>query len=642
LEKILKMEKCVEDTLNLVNIVLFSLLETLPKESLKDLPEGLARLHAGLLKQFEGDLAAIRKEFPVIQEKAKEESQTAKEGKKPEKGAQPEKGGAPKENQMLGKPDPAPQPAAAAKKKDKKEAIDPAYVEMVNSLKITRRNKGQKVLPDPKKRNILITSALPYVNNTPHLGTLIGCVLSGDVFSRYCRLRGYNAVYFCGTDEYGTATETKALQEKKTPMEVCDHYFKIHDAVYKWFDCDFDYFGRTTTEKQTQIAQDIFMRLHNNQNLVTDTVTQLYCKACSRFLADRYVAGMCPSCGYLDAKGDQCDGCGKLHDAVDLVNPKCTVCNSQPEIRSSEHLFLDLPKLTTPLQEWIDKSSVEGKWTANSVNTTYAWLKAGLTPRCVTRDLKWGTPVPLEKYKDKVFYVWFDAPIGYISITANFMEEWKQWWQNPEQIQLYQFMGKDNITFHTIIFPATLIGTGLNWTKLHHISTTEYIMYEGTKFSKSRGIGVFGDDAVNSGVPVDMWRYYLLRLRPETSDSDFRWEDFGAKINGELADNLGNLILRVLSFCYKNKSQKIPDGSLEKMTGSDNDFFKALYSHFEKYCEDFEKVAIRDCLSHALKISAECNKFMQENQVWSKDANPERYPPPFPSTYLFYLAPIWS
>lgn len=186
-------------------------------------------------------------------------------------------------------------------------------------------------------------------------------------------------------------------------------------------------------------------------------------------------------------------------------------------------------------------------------------------------------------------------------------------------------MGKDNITFHTIIFPATLIGTGQNWTKLHHISTTEYIMYEGTKFSKSRGIGVFGDDAVNSGIPVDMWRYYLLRLRPESSDSDFRWEDFGAKINGELADNLGNLILRVLSFCYKFKGKQIPEGSVDKMTPADKDFFSQLYSIFQKYCEDFEKVAIRDCLAHALKISAECNKFMQENEVWSKDVSPERY-----------------
>ncbi|CAF1399627.1 unnamed protein product [Rotaria sordida] len=267
-----------------------------------------------------------------------------------------------------------------------------------------------------------------------------------------------------------------------------------------------------------------------------------------RFLADRYVAGTCsdPTCKYIDARGDQCDKCGKLINAVDLINPKCQICRNSPQIKKSDHLFLNLPKLSADVRSWFDKSSTHGHWTNTSVTITEAWLSEGLKPRCITRDLKWGTPVPLEGYTDKVFYVWFDAPIGYISITANYTDDWEMWWKQPDQVELFQFMAKDNVPFHSVIFPACLLGTEDNYTCVNHLAGIDYLNYEYAKFSKSRGIGVFGDNAQETGIPSDIWRFYLVSVRPETQDSIFSWTDLMLKNNSELLNNLGNFINRYI------------------------------------------------------------------------------------------------
>ncbi|KAJ3064837.1 putative methionine--tRNA ligase, cytoplasmic protein rar1, partial [Rhizoclosmatium hyalinum] len=384
------------------------------------------------------------------------------------------------------------------------------------NVTIALDHHSRKVLPIKGRKNVLITSALPYVNNIPHLGNIIGCVLSADVYARFCRLRGYNTLFVCGTDEYGTATETKALQENLTCQQICDKYHKLHKETYDWFDIDFDVFGRTSTPAQTEITQAIYHKLDENGKTVHQTVTQLYCETHNSFLADRFVTGTCPSCGYDDARGDQCDGCGKLLNATELIKPKCHLDKATPVIRDSRHIFLDLTDAQPVLEEWVNKSSVEGKWSQNSINITKAWLKEGLKPRCITRDLKWGVQVPKEEFKDKVFYVWFDAPIGYLSITAAYTNEWEKWWKNPDNVKLYQFMGKDNVPFHTVLFPSSLIGTNEKYTLLHHLSTTDYLQYEGDKFSKSRGVGVFGNNVAESKIPVDVWRYYLLSIRPES------------------------------------------------------------------------------------------------------------------------------
>ncbi|KAJ2111417.1 methionine--tRNA ligase mes1, partial [Coemansia sp. RSA 921] len=362
---------------------------------------------------------------------------------------------------------------------------------------------AKKVLPIEGAKNILITSALPYVNNVPHLGNIIGSTLSADVFARYSRVRGNNTLFICGTDEYGTATETKALEEGVTCQQLCDKYHAMHKDVYDWFGLSFDHFGRTSTDKQTEIVQDIFTRMHKNGFVSEKTTQQLYCEQCSRFLADRYVEGTCPRCAYEDARGDQCDKCGHLLDAIELVDPRCKLDGNRPVVRESTHLCIDLDRLQPQCAAFVEKSSTAGAWSANGLSITNSWLSEGLRPRAITRDLKWGVPVPLAGFDSKVFYVWFDACIGYPSITAAYTPEWEQWWKNPANVQLFQFMGKDNVPFHTVVFPSSQIATGEDWTLLHHISACEYLNYEGGKFSKSRGVGVFGNNARDTGVAPD-------------------------------------------------------------------------------------------------------------------------------------------
>ncbi|CAL9110125.1 probable methionine--tRNA ligase [Musa acuminata AAA Group] len=477
-------------------------------------------------------------------------------------------------------------------------------------------------LPIPGRRNILITSALPYVNNVPHLGNIIGCVLSADVFARYCRLRGYNTIYMCGTDEYGTATETKAMEENCSPKEICDKYHAIHRDVYEWFDISFDKFGRTSAPQQTEVCQAIFHKLLDNKWLSENTMQQLYCDTCQRFLADRLVEGTCPTldCNYDSARGDQCEKCGKLLNPTELKDPKCKVCHSAPRIRDTDHLFLELPLLREKLEEYINTMSVAGSWSQNAIQATNAWLKEGLRPRCITRDLKWGVPVPHEKYKDKVFYVWFDAPIGYISITACYTSEWEQWWKNPDNVELYQFMGKDNVPFHTVMFPSTLLGTGERWTMMKTISVTEYLNYESGKFSKSKGIGVFGNDAKDTKIPTEVWRYYLLTNRPEVSDTLFTWADLQAKLNTELLNNLGNFINRVLSFIAKPEGAGygsiIPDASNPQSQQLTKYLGEKVGKLVDQYLDAMEKVKLKQGLKIAMSISSEGNAYLQESQFW--------------------------
>lgn len=511
--------------------------------------------------------------------------------------------------------------SAAAPKKAKPSPKVTALAPACPDIKLGSTPPKKAPLPQPKSKNVLITSALPYVNNVPHLGNIIGCVLSADVYARYCRLAGYNTVYVCGTDEYGTATETAALRENLTPKQICDKYHAIHAAIYKWFDIGFDTFGRTSTPKQTEIAQDIFEHVSDNGRLVEQETEQTYCSGCERFLADRFVEGTCPTCKYDDARGDQCDGCGKLLNPVDLLNPRCVVCskfkktgNGDISVRKSNHLFLNLPEIAPELQQFVEKSSVKGGWSSNSTTVTKTWLRDGLKLRCITRDLSWGTPVPRPGYEKKVFYVWFDAPIGYISICANHVPEWKQWWQNPDNVELVQFMGKDNIPFHTVIFPSSLIASGQPWTMLHHISTTEYLQYENGKFSKSRGTGVFGDNAMDTGIPSEVWRYYLLATRPESSDSIFSWADVQARNNSELLANLGNFCNRAMLFTTNNFDNTVPAAA--DIQSKDKDLIVAVGELLDTYRSSMDAVKLRDSLRLCLEVSRLGNQYWQDATPW--------------------------
>jgi len=462
----------------------------------------------------------------------------------------------------------------------------------------------------------LVTSALPYVNNVPHLGNLIQ-VLSADVFARFCRLRGYETLYVCGTDEYGTATETKALEEGISPRELCDRYHAIHRDIYSWFGISFDKFGRTSTERQTEITQSIFLDLDAKGLIKSRTIEQLYCDSDKRFLADRYVRGTCPFCGYDGARGDQCENCGKLLDPTELKDPVCSTCGATPRPKSTTHLYIDLPAIRPMLESWMKAASVDGFWSNNAVQMTQAWIRDGLKERAITRDLKWGIPVPKAGYEDKVFYVWFDAPIGYISITACAGDErgfdWRYWWQSPSDVELFQFIGKDNIPFHTVIFPSSLLGSGKKWTMLHHMSSTEYLNYEAGKFSKSKGVGVFGTDAMESGIPADLWRFYIFYNRPERGDTTFTWADFQEKVNGELIGNLGNLANRTLTFVTRYFGGAVPRPSGEP---ADTTFRDRAREIRQRATAHLERAELRDAFRAAFELSDLANKRFQESEPW--------------------------
>ncbi|MCL2190986.1 MAG: methionine--tRNA ligase [Treponema sp.] len=488
----------------------------------------------------------------------------------------------------------------------------------------------------------LITAALPYSNNIPHLGNLVQ-VLSADAFARFCRLRGYETLYICGTDEYGTATETRAAEEGIPPRELCDHYHAVHDSIYRWFQISFDKFGRTSTPIQTQVTQDIFCRLDKAGYVSEHEVTQLHCTKCERFLADRFVRGVCPNCGYADARGDQCESCGKLLDPTDLKDPRCHVCGSTPVPQSTRHLYIDLPKIKDRLEAWIKTASENGFWSHNAVQMTQAWIRDGLRERAITRDLKWGIPVPKPGYENKVFYVWFDAPIGYISITGCLGDElskglielhllpsqvrkfpaWQDfvvhWWGSPDEVELFQFIGKDNIPFHTVVFPSSLLGSGGKWTMLHHMSSTEYLNYESGKFSKSRGVGVFGSDVVDTGIPPDVWRFYIFYNRPEKADVMFTWKDFQEKVNGELIGNMGNLINRTLSFITRYYDGDIPKG------GSNLALWEKVRAFQKSIGDKLERAELRDAFREIFALSSYANKYFQDAEPWRlRTEDPEK------------------
>ncbi|ETW82973.1 hypothetical protein HETIRDRAFT_458559 [Heterobasidion irregulare TC 32-1] len=488
---------------------------------------------------------------------------------------------------------------------------------------------GQKVvLPKDGETNILITSALPYCNNVPHLGNIIGSTLSADVYSRYSRTQNRRTLYVCGTDEYGTATETQALKEGITPRELCDKYHELHAETYKWFNIGFDYFGRTSTPHHTEICQEIYLNLADHSLLEKQTKEQTYCEGCQKFLADRFVEGICPHCHSDDARGDQCDACSRTLDAIELVKPRCLIDKTHKVVpRSSAHMYVKLDTIQPHTEEWIKQSFKAGKWSPNSVINSDGELvddrlRGGLRPSPVTRDLQWGVPVPIKEGEDdqgmrgKVLYVWFDACIGYPSITSNLTPDWKQWWFNPKNVRLYQFMGKDNVYFHTIFFPSIQIGDGRDWTKLHHLSTTEYLNYEGGKFSKSHNRGVFGPAAKETGLPASVWRYYLLSTRPETADAMFSWADCIAANNNILLNNFGNFVNRALKFISSQYDGVIPDGKdvpgpLSPNDEIDAEFVSDVNSLIKDYTEAMDVVKLRLGLQIVMQLSARGNLYLQ-------------------------------
>ncbi len=462
---------------------------------------------------------------------------------------------------------------------------------------------------------ILVTCALPYVNNVPHIGNIAGSHLPSDIFARLCRLAGYETVFVGGSDEHGTPSEVTAEKLGITPKELCDKYYEVHKEIYEWLDISYDNFSRTSLEMHHDLTIDFFENIYKNGYISEDTLTMPYCEECHRVLPDRYVVGRCPKCGYEEARGDQCEHCSTLLNPVELEEPRCTICGAKPVMQETKHLFLNLNDLEPKLEKWI--RSKEGIWSDQVVKMAMGWINEGLKPRCITRDIKWGVKVPLEGYRDKVFYVWFDAPIGYVSSTKEWAikkgkpEYWKEFWQNPEA-KIVHFIGKDNIPFHTIFWPGMLLARG-DYNLPYRVAGLQYLNFEGGKISKSKGWGIFCENLPKTGLSSDIWRFYLTLLIPETNDSEWKWNEFQERVNKELVGNLGNFIYRTLSFIKNNFNGEVPAPNLKT---ADREMLEAGAGYAEEVRDLILDVHIRDALRKVLELSDKGNKYFQKNEPW--------------------------
>ena len=466
---------------------------------------------------------------------------------------------------------------------------------------------------------ILITSALPYVNGVPHLGHLVGCLLPSDVYARYMRMMGHEVLYVCGTDEHGTPSEVGAAKEGMDVADYCLKYHNRHKEAYDAFNLSFDYFGRTSSEQNREITYHIFEQLDKNGLIEEESIKQIFSIDDNRFLPDRYVTGTCPHCGYDKARGDQCENCTKVLDPTELINPRSTISGSTNlEVRETKHLFLNLPKLEKQLAEWV--KSKEPFWPDVAYSIAQKWLKEGLRPRCITRDLKWGFPVPKKGFEDKVFYVWFDAPIGYLGITKQWADEkpgernWKDWWLDAKDVYYVQFMVNDNMPFHSISFPATLLGTGENWTKVDYLKGMSYLTFEGGKFSKSEQRGVFAEDAVKE-FPADYWRYWLISNAPEASDSSFTFDLFAGVVNKDLNGVLGNFVSRVMKMTASKIGAEVPAGG--EMTEVEEKLIADLQEKADNYCKYMEGLEFKKAMNELRAIWVDGNNYISVTEPWT-------------------------
>ncbi|MEM9164157.1 MAG: methionine--tRNA ligase [Cyanobacteria bacterium P01_F01_bin.4] len=408
----------------------------------------------------------------------------------------------------------------------------------------------------------LITSALPYINGIKHLGNLVGSMLPADVYARFLRQEGETVLYICATDEHGTPAEIAALEEGLGVAEFCQRQYERQAEIYQRFGLSFDYFGRTSGPENHALTQHFYQQLDAQGFIEEREISQVYSLDDERFLPDRYITGTCPNCGYEKARGDQCENCTKVLSPTDLINPRSTISGSTNlEVRTSKHLYLLLDKLSDEVRAWVEQQT---QWPTLTKSIAMKWLNEGLQSRGITRDLSWGVPVPKAGFENKVFYVWFDAPIGYVSATKAWGEtepgrDWESWWKNADDVRYTQFMAKDNLPFHTIMWPATILGSREPWKMADYIKGFNWLNYYGGKFSTSSKRGVFLDQALEIA-PADDWRYMLMASAPESSDSAFTWEQFQNKVNKELADNFGNFVNRILKFTASRFGNELPGG----------------------------------------------------------------------------------
>ena len=472
---------------------------------------------------------------------------------------------------------------------------------------------------------ILITSALPYINGVKHMGNLAGSMLPADVYARAMRLMGHEVLYICATDEHGTPAELAAQAADMDVAAYCDAMHEAQKAAGANFKLSYDYFGRSSAPSNHALTQHFAQVLESNNLIEERTSQQVYSHADGRFLPDRYVEGTCPNCGYEKARGDQCDNCGKLLDPIDLIDPYSAVSGSKEvEVRDTNHLYLKQSELSERLRNWVNAAK---GWPNLASSIALKWLDEGLRDRSITRDLKWGIKVtneggtPRDGFEDKVFYVWFDAPIAYIAATQDWAKEtggdWASWWRTDkgaDDVTYVQFMGKDNVAFHTLSFPTTLLGSGEPWKLVDQLKAFNWVTWYGGKFSTSQKRGVFMDQAIDIA-PSDCWRWHLMANAPESSDAAFTWEEFQSSINSDLANVLGNFVNRITKYTASKFDGQVPS------TGKPGEPEAWIVAELQKRIPDlikhYEAREFRKAMAETRAIWAAGNEYLTQAAPWT-------------------------
>jgi methionyl-tRNA synthetase len=476
-----------------------------------------------------------------------------------------------------------------------------------------------------KEKKYLITSALPYANGALHLGHLAGAYLPADIYVRYLRLLGKDVVWVCGSDEHGAAITIRAKKEGIEPQQIIDKYHELNKSTFKKLGISFDYYHRTSSDLHKETAQAFFKKLHEQGGEFDEKTTeQYYDEDFDQFLADRYIVGTCPKCENPEAYGDQCENCGSDLSPTELINPVSTLSGKKPILKATKHWYFKLDKHEDWLREWIDNGTIDGKqhhdpktWKKHVTGQCLSWLDSGLKPRAITRDLSWGIPVPVEGGEGKVLYVWFDAPIGYISSTRQWAlnngKNWEEYWKGDD-VELIHFIGKDNIVFHCIVFPAMLKAFG-NYALPKNVPANQFLNFEGRKFSKSKGWGIEQHEYLETFKDFpnkeDALRYALLRNMPENRDADFKWDDFVDFYDKELADKLGNFINRVMSLTNKYYEGVIPESTTDL-----NVAYEPLRKLVKELTDNLDAFSFKAASNAFIELASYGNIFFQENEPW--------------------------
>jgi len=460
----------------------------------------------------------------------------------------------------------------------------------------------------------IVNSAWPYVNSVPHLGTFIH-LLSADVYARYLRLIGEEVIAVTGSDEHGTPIEVEAIKRGVSPKQLTDEIHNQICELLRAYNISLDNYTRTDNPVHVRYTQEVFRKVYENGYVYTQSVSLPFCETDQRFLPDRFVQGTCPHCGYEAARGDQCDSCGRVLDPLELVSPRCVFCGSTPTVKASTHWFFDLPKFGSKLQTIVENNK---QLPENARNFALRWLEEGLRPRALTRDNKWGIPAPFPNSEGKTIYVWFEAVLGYVSASIEWAERlgkpdlWKDYWFDRATRNVH-FIGKDNIPFHVIIFPALLLATHDNYTLPWQVSSTEFILFEGQKFSKSKKIGVWMDDALKVA-PGEYWRYVLMAIRPEARDANFTWRDFDKHVNSELNDVFGNFVHRTLTFITNQFDSTIPQP--EEFDAKDEEIRRQVESCSSTVGSLLDQFQLKEALAAIIELARNGNQYLSEREPW--------------------------